>query len=489
MLNRTLRKASEIPIFRALLTYGAAVSGSLAIVSGGNIFRIFALGSVTAGLLLPLLYGLEAGMLAMIAFEPFRGILRRAQYLIVPYSQYEPIHLITPFVAMIALLSILMRKQISFLWETPQARIVFILGVICFAQIFNPLQGSLFVGMTGAMFYLVPMAWFYMGRSSKFEFFEKVFKFVAILALVTSAYGLYQITIGYPEFELYWLKNTDKYSSIDIYNVKRALATFSNAEEWGRYVQIGCISAFGFAMLPKSGRTRVFWLSAGLLLIGMLAMTGQRSSIFGLFLGIVILFVTGARSIGNGLMRLGVLCIPIVLIFTFVTALSTDDIYEIDESDRVDTILSHTARGTVDPTGEGSLNERFGRWNEIVTNVIPSNPFGYGLGAASMSASREEDKTESAVDNHFLSLAISAGVPAMLLLVWILFSAAKKSFIMWRAADPSCANAVYWRLSLALLSTFFLNNFFGTSFEIYSVAPLGWYLIGWVSAAGEQRVS
>ncbi len=35
---------------------------------------------------------------------------------------------------------------------------------------------------------------------------------------------------------------------------------------------------------------------------------------------------------------------------------------------------------------------------------------------------------------------------------------------------------------LALMAAFILNNFFGTSFTIYSIAPIGWLLVGWISA-------
>jgi hypothetical protein len=31
-----------------------------------------------------------------------------------------------------------------------------------------------------------------------------------------------------------------------------------------------------------------------------------------------------------------------------------------------------------------------------------------------------------------------------------------------------------------------LNSFFGNTFTLYSVAPLGWLLVGWISA-GEMR--
>ena len=35
---------------------------------------------------------------------------------------------------------------------------------------------------------------------------------------------------------------------------------------------------------------------------------------------------------------------------------------------------------------------------------------------------------------------------------------------------------------MALVASLILNNFFGTSFVIYSIAPIGWLLLGWLSA-------
>lgn len=64
-----------------------AAAGAWAFVSGGQILRGFALGSAVLGMLAALLISLEACLTAMIIFEPFRGLLRRMQYLIVPYSQ------------------------------------------------------------------------------------------------------------------------------------------------------------------------------------------------------------------------------------------------------------------------------------------------------------------------------------------------------------------------------------------------------------------
>ena len=58
------------------------------------------------------------------------------------------------------------------------------------------------------------------------DFITKVLKLMVALGLVTSLYGVYQLVIGYPEFELYWIRNTEFYTSM-LWPVERALATYS----------------------------------------------------------------------------------------------------------------------------------------------------------------------------------------------------------------------------------------------------------------------
>ncbi len=463
------------------LTQFFAVAGSWAIVSGGNVLRMFTLGSVTLALIIPLMVSLEAGLIAMVVFEPFRGVLRRAQYLIVGYSQNEPIHLITPIVTSLGILLILSKEKLRMFSATPLSGAFTVLVFICILQIFNPLQGGLQIGLVGALFYLIPMAWFYFGQTANPELFPKILKLVVLLGIITSLYGVYQMTFGYPSFELIWLDNTDAYESINVYNVKRALATYSNAEEWGRYVLLGSLAAFGFASMKSQGNKRLFWFIGGVTLCGMITLTGQRSSIFGLFLGLTILFVTGAKTVANGFARIVILSLPFILLYTFSSTLSEGDIYDLDESRGVSIMVSHTAKGTVDPTSEGSLDARFRTWNEIVTETLPGNPFGSGLGAKTIAAGRDRPENKGAIDNYFLTLALSAGVPALILLLWILLRSFSYCIKLWGESETDSDDFVLARIAMALLSSFILNNFFGTSFVIYSVAPLGWYLIGWIS--------
>lgn len=468
-----------------VVTQAYAVLGAWASFAGSGAVRGFAL--VTAGLtmLVPLLVNLQWGLTAMVVFEPLRGFLRRLQYLIVPYSDTEPIHLLTPVVTLVAFMIIFKRFSLHMFFGGALAKAVTLLGAICFLQIFNPLQGGVVIGLSGALFYLVPMAWFYLARAVDEEFFPKTLKLVAVMGAVCSLWGLNQIVFGYSDYERYWIENTDAYSSIAVYNVTRALATFSSAEEWGRYVLLGALAAFGFSAARNIGQRRYLWLGLGLVLCFMLALSGQRTSIFGLILGLGVLFGTGARTLGGMIARMGLLALPFVLVVAMAGSLADDDVASLGADEGIQTMLSHAGKGTIDPTGEGSLAARFRTWGQLWRETIPSNPLGSGLGARSALARRSNGTEEIAIDNHFFYIAISAGVPAMLLLIGILFGAGKAAVSNWLATEPGSEEDIHSRIALALLSSFILNNFFGTSFAMYSIAPIGWLLIGWIARRRE----
>ena len=233
--------------------------------------------------------------------------------------------------------------------------LVSILGFIYFLEIFNPLQGGITVGLSGALFMLVPMAWFYFGQTIKPAFLETAFRLMVVLGILTSLYGIYQLTFGFPSFEQYWIDDTEFYNSISVGKVQRALATYSSAEEWGRYIEIGALIAFGFGAGAGSNPRRAGWFACGVALTGMLLLTGQRTAMFGLILGCLILLLMGARTwrgaIGRGLLVL----VPVVLIAVMVTAPTNDDMLSHGDDDRMGTVVSHTARGTLNPAKEESF--------------------------------------------------------------------------------------------------------------------------------------
>lgn len=454
-----------------------------AVNAGGEALRWVGLGTVAWSLAIPMLISLEAGLFAMMLFEPLRGLLRRAQYLFLPYTSTDPIHLITPAVTFLGLVLLLQRQRVRVFNATPLAWLVSILAFVYFLQMFNPIQGGLSVGLSGALFYLVPMAWFFFGQDMKSEFLTRALKLVVVMGLLTSIYGMYQLAYGFPSFEQTWVDNTDAYSSIAVGNIKRALATYSSAEEWGRYIQIGAIIAFGFCAGAVGYLRRGSWLLCGLALTVMLLLTGQRTALFGLLFGTVVLVAIGAKTWRGMVVRLMLVVAGGLLIVAVAKAPDEDDILSHGETERVQSVLTHTTKGALRPTQEYSLLERFDIWSKFATETIPQNPLGMGLGATSLGALRFDSSHDlPAVDSYFIALVISCGLPAALLFMWILGRASRLSWTSFRAAIPGSREAQVWRVVTALMPALILNSFFGNTFTLYSVAPVGWLLVGWISA-------
>ena len=56
-------------------------------------------------------------------------------------------------------------------------------------------------------------------------------------------------------------------------------------------------------------------------------------------------------------------------------------------------------------------------------------------------------------------------------------------------SDAAWREARVWRIAAALMPVLMLNSMFGNTFTLYSVAPIGWLLVGWISAASLRQTS
>jgi hypothetical protein len=454
-----------------------------AISAGGQTLRAWILTALLWLMTLPLLVSLEATLVAMMLFEPFRGLLRRAQYLIVNYSSEDPIHVLTPIVTIITITALMRKERLNIFHATPLAGSVSLLGLLFFLEIFNPLQGGLFVGISGAFFMLVPLTWFYFGQAVNERFIRLALSLVVFVGILASLHGVYQMLFGYPAFEQYWIDNTDLYASIAVGHVQRALATFSSAEEWGRYLEIGAIVAFGFVAGATRFAARIGWLICGLASTGAILLSGQRTAVFGLILGVGTLVLLGAHSLSGAAARLAIMLLPVVLVVAFVKPPADDEMWSKDEKETVGTLLSHTQRGTLKPAEEESMQVRLENWTYLVTQVIPSRPLGTGLGAGSLSEARFAHESDlPPIDNFILVLALACGIPGALLFIWILSRATWLSLSMARRARRDTPGFDLKRIAASLMPPLVLNSIFGLTFTIYSVAPIAWLLIGWISA-------
>jgi O-Antigen ligase len=467
---------------------------ALAVVSGGSLLRSLMLSGALWLMALPLLSSLEAGLLAMMIFEPMRGFLRRAQFIFVEYTTTDPIHLVTPLLTVLAFTILLWKRREQLFMTKPLGLPVSILASCFFIQIFNPFQGGMFVGMSGAFFILLPVAWFYFGCAMKPAFLSTAFRLIVVMGLICSLHGAYQLVFGFPSFEQYWVNHTDHYESIAVGHIQRALATFNSAEEWGRYVQFGALIAFGFAVGAKQLARRLGWMLCLAGLSSVLVMTGQRTAIFGLAVGLGVFILLGAENWVRVIKRGAIMGITLGVLVLVAKPPSEQEMWSKDKDDKVGTMLSHTTRGTLQPTKEGSLDERFRIWGILVTKIIPARPLGTGISAGTVASARYADVTSELypIDSFVAVLLVGCSLPVALLFVGILVRIQWIGVRVFKSADSESQAAIVRRIAAAIISMLILNSIFGLTFMIYSAAPIAWMVIGWIcseSARDEQQLA
>ena len=229
--------------------------------------------------------------------------------------------------------------------------------------------------------------------------------------------------------------------------------------------------------------SRIGWLVCALALVTAIFLSGQRTAVFGFVVGLIALTLLGARNWRSAAARLAMLLAPLILIVVLVTPPGHDEEWTKEENETVSTLLTHTQRGMLKPAEEESLQVRLENWSFLITSVIPYRPLGAGLGAGSLSDIRANPNSDlPPIDNFILVLALACGIPGALLFAWILARAAWLSLRLARNASRDDRSASLNRIVAAIMPALILNSIFGLTFSIYSVAPIAWLLIGWISA-------
>jgi len=414
------------------------------------------------------------GIIAILIFLPFMAFLRRAIYFVSPYAEFDPIHLVAPALILFVFVGILLfgkeRLSQAFKGSSLAKYAVVLLGLFVL-QIFNPLQGGLLVGLGGAFYYVIPIVWFFVALYyANNQLIRKLMNAIVIIGVVTGAYGLYQMVFGFFPFEKYWIE-TGGFASLRVGRFIRAFSTFSSPEEYSRYLQIAGTIAFAYFLKRKNPA----WLLIFVFMSISTIITGVRSSAFGLALSILVLLVVWkAKNIRRVFIRLILLASAFLLIMNFVPLPVSE--YNYQSSSIFYTMTGHTARGLFNPTGESSFQSRLDLWKYLFTDIVQKNPVGYGLGSTSIAA-QKFGGWGVGTEGYIFALFVNSGVVGGFLFLIISLLVLKKGTELSIQSEGSKALAP---LILAIITGLTLNNIFGSSFTLYSVAPVGWFLIGWI---------
>jgi hypothetical protein len=403
----------------------------------------------------------RTAIICTLIFIPISGDLRRIMLFYIGKVDRDPLLLVGPASLGILLLVLIFKGQLDL--TTRFSRMIFCLSILMVLQVFNPLQGSLTLGLVGVLFFLVPLSWYWIGQHyGSEEFMEKVFFFgILPVAIAASAYSLHQLTFGLSDYQLHWLEESGM-KRMNLMNVPRPLAFFNSAQECGMFMGVASVFLMAAAL---TGRNRKLLFLLPLFLV-VVAFQGSRGTVVVTLFTMCVMWAVNGRAAGSWITRM-----TRALIFGFgslIYILTTTS--SLDASTPVAPILSHHSKGLTRP-GESTLPDhlKMAAWGVYVGTI--KNPIGYGIGATTIAANEvadDEDVGNMEVDisNLFISLGVGGGI----LYVFIVVHIFRRAVRLWTTTYSFTALAIFG--TCVILAAHYLTG------TCYSTAAFSWFAIG-----------
>ena len=400
-----------------------------------------------------------AGILALMAYLPLMAELRRVLLYVEPWTGQDALVLVPAAAAgFLYVLSLPKARRIP---PTRLNTLMVSLLVVMILQIGNPLQGPLAVGIAGALFYIVPLLWFWIGRSlvSPALLWRVLAGVVVPISIAAGVYGVYQNVAGLPWHQAQWIESGGYTALHGLSGSIKSFGPFPSSQEYATYLLIGTIVLASAAL---AGRKPLLALPALIPLIGML-MTGSRGPIVALVAGLATLLAVRGRRPRAWLPRLvmaGVLMVAgLYFTLTHIDPSMVSDTYRPHLQHQIDGL---TKPGESTATGHAEMKAQ-GVWAGL------KNPVGYGLGSTTIAAGKfggENFGTEADLSNLFVSLGLVGGV----LYLAVMWQTLRRVGLFWHRSRSAVSLAALGILAVTLLQ--WLNG------GLYSIAPLVWVCVG-----------
>jgi hypothetical protein len=350
---------------------------------------------------------------------------------------------------------------------------VLLLAALMTAQVFNPAQGDLMVGVGGALFYLVPLLWFWIGREYGDRAVVELLlrRLIVPLGLAAAALGLWQSLHGLLPFEAAWAQATNAdtpnyYALFVSQDVVRAFGFFNSGSEYTRFLLVASVVIVALWLKERSK-----WLWVLPALLAALFLASSR--------GPIVFFVLTTVSLWAVLARNAVAWMPrLLLAATAGFALLVVALLGLRAahlSNRVEVLVSHQVEGLLNP-GDTEKSTAMGHLALTAKGVWEgfSSPAGRGLGATTLAASKFGTGVFSAemdFANIFYSLGLVGGLLYLTIIAWAL----ARVVAVWRRRRSSIELSMLGVLMCTLTAWMIGGE--------YAIAAIVWFVIGAVDRA------
>ncbi len=401
-----------------------AILVGLGVLAGGALLvTLVIMGQVRAAfavVVLAILLGLARinvywAILGSFGFLTILGDFRRWIMPFEGWSEADPLLVVGPVVAVVLWVVAITSKRVAL--DTPLSKWILLLMAIMTVHIFNPLQGGLMVGITGAVFMLVPLLWYWVGKSFGSEEFLETFFFRLIvpLACLAALFGFYQVFFGYPEYQLEWWRPRAHEMVIGRdEDTLRPLSVFPNIAEYTRYLSVALLAC---AALVLRKRSVLLASAAGVFLFIALLVSGVRGPVVFSLFSIALMWTILGRSVSVWVPRLAIAVVIGLFGLTFGLTQVQEGAVHFDGT--VQTALERQT-GVLEGTGGGTIAIHLNLIN-IAAYRTAQQPLGRGTGYTTRAAGRYGEggwSSEKDFTDMFIAFGIPGGIVYLIVLAY-----------------------------------------------------------------------
>jgi hypothetical protein len=378
----------------------------------------------------------------------------------------DPLLLVAPLALLT--LTLVAQGRGAFARPTPLGKVVLVYTGLVLLGALNPLQGNLFAGLSGLIFF-VPLAAFWVGGALCDDAtLRRLFQLIAVLALPAAAYALYQTFVGFPSWDVRWIRAVD-FTSLNVGDAKRPFSVFASSAESATFLAIG----FGIWIAFVRRRALVVPALAALALLGTaIVFHSSRGTVVSLIATLALL--PGVR---RGLPLWAGLIVGVALLL--MVPVAADVIAPSIVGDGAPSqLLTHQVQGLANPLDPESST--VSAHVSLMINGIKSafrDPLGHGIAAVTI-AGKKFGGLQYGTEADPSNAAVALGLPGLVAYLAFLAIAYARVYRVAAVRRDPLAVAV-----LAVVTLTFLQWFNGGQ---YAVAWLPWLAFGWADVAYER---
>lgn len=408
---------------------------------------------------------------SLLLYLPLMGFFRR---LLIPYagwSGFDPLVVLAPSVVLLlgsywVYKTYVGREPIEA--DTRIFKLLRILLLLSFLQVFNPLQGSLMVGLGGMIFYIVPLTWMLMGRLYVNErWIKRIFATIVVMGVISLLYSLKQVHLGFFSFEEAWIEISG-YAALMVGQNSRGFSFFTSAAEYAQYILLGGVICW-VALLKAKAQWKVVAALLLPLFSYALMMTGSRTPVIMFILALAIITVVNARTNKTRILITGLVAVAVIIAYQYIINIDAGE----------NELIARQVNGLANPMDEehSTLGLHWEYFSSGMRNGL-TNPIGSGLGSTTLAGMKFSDgssNSEVDISNMFTSTGLFGGILYMMIVFHVMRLA-------YRHCRHNSVNLCVFGILLATLGTWLIGG-------NYTTVAIVWLCIGYLDRQSARESS